>query len=101
MLPAGHALQTGVDAEECLRHALSVPTSVVIPGCETRERVEQAIRVARTFQPLRADERESLLARTRPHALEGKLEPFKTTSEFDGTEKNPHWLTTADARGKS
>ena len=100
-IAAGYALQAGVTAEECLRYALSLPTSVVITGCESIERVEQALRVARTFRPLAPSEREALLARTKPHASDGQLERFKTSNEFDGTMKNPQWLTTADARGKT
>ena len=33
-----------------------------------------------------------LLARSRPYALEGKYELFKTSSLFDGTAKNNDWL---------
>ena len=29
---------------ECLHYALNLPTSVVITGCETMERLDQAIR---------------------------------------------------------
>jgi len=35
---------------------------------------------------------EPLLARTSAAAVEGMVEPFKTTSIFDGTAKNPEWL---------
>ncbi len=98
---SGEALDAGVTAEECLRYALSLPTSVVITGCEKLERVDQAIRVASTLSPLSAEERKQLLARTASHARAGKLEPFKTSDKHDGTAKNPHWLTTADATDKS
>jgi aryl-alcohol dehydrogenase-like predicted oxidoreductase len=101
-LAGGHALEAGaVSAEECLRYALSLPASVVITGCETMERVEQALRVVRESEPLRPEARAELLARSKPHAGDGKLERFKTSNEFDGTIRNPHWLTTADASGKS
>jgi hypothetical protein len=33
-----------------------------------------------------------LLSRSRPYALEGKYELFKTSSTFDGTAKNNQWL---------
>jgi predicted aldo/keto reductase-like oxidoreductase len=98
---SGKALEAGVSAEECLRYALSLPTSVVITGCEKEERVEQAIRVASTFEPLSPVERQQLLARTASHAGGGKLEAFKTSDKHDGTAKNPHWLTTADATEKN
>jgi aryl-alcohol dehydrogenase-like predicted oxidoreductase len=83
-----------VTARECLRYALSLPTSVVITGCESVEILEQALEVARTFVPLGEEERRALLAKTATvdHA---RFERFKTTGEFDGTAQNPRWLTTA------
>ena len=84
-----------ISAPECLRYALSLPTSVVITGCETEERLQQAIEVGRAFKPLAEAEKRALLARTAEAAREGKFELFKTTGEFDGTAKNPKWLETA------
>jgi aryl-alcohol dehydrogenase-like predicted oxidoreductase len=92
----GLVLKTGtVTARECLRYALSLPTSVVITGCERAEILEQALDVARNFVPLDAEERAQLLARTASvdHA---RFERFKTTGEFDGTAQYPRWLTTAE-----
>jgi hypothetical protein len=34
----------------------------------------------------------SLLAKTLEAAKTGEFEPFKTTSLFDGTARNPEWL---------
>jgi aryl-alcohol dehydrogenase-like predicted oxidoreductase len=84
-----------VTARECLRYALSLPTSVVVTGCERVEILEQALDVARTFVPLDAQERAQLLAKTAT-ADHAKFERFKTTGEFDGTAQNPRWLTTAE-----
>lgn len=92
-LAAGKALESGVSAEECLRYALSLPTSVVITGCESVADVEQALRVGRTFEPMATEERRALLERTKPYALEGRLEEYKTTREHDGTVQHPDWLT--------
>jgi aryl-alcohol dehydrogenase-like predicted oxidoreductase len=85
-----------VTPRECLRYALSLPTSVVITGCERVEILEQALDVGRTFQPLSDDERQALLARTAAAAARGEFERFKTTGEFDGTAQNPRWLTSAE-----
>lgn len=82
-------LATGI---ECLHFALNVPTSVVITGCDTMERLEQALEAARTFKPLSKKEVTTLLSRTREAALSGKYERFKTTSQFDATARNPAWL---------
>ena len=37
-------------------------------------------------------EMSTLLAKTAAAAMTGKYEPFKTTSEFDGTAHNPQWM---------
>jgi aryl-alcohol dehydrogenase-like predicted oxidoreductase len=83
---------SGVTAVECLHYAMSLPTSVVITGCETMERLEQAIHAAETFQPMSPQQMEALLAKTKTAALTGKFEPFKTTTIFDGTAQNPQWM---------
>jgi predicted aldo/keto reductase-like oxidoreductase len=89
----GNVLKAGVVTPiECLHYALSLPTSVVINGCESVERVNQALEAARTFKPLTSEQVASLLEKTRTTALTGKYEPFKTTSMFDGTAHNPQWL---------
>jgi aryl-alcohol dehydrogenase-like predicted oxidoreductase len=82
-------LATGI---ECLHYALNLPTSVVITGCDSMERLEQALEAARTFKPLSEAELSALLAKTRQAALTGKFEPFKTTTQFDGTALNPAWM---------
>lgn len=81
-----------VKATECLNYALSLPTTVVITGCESMDRMDQAFEVARSFHPMPKDQMTALLARTRDAAMTGKFEPFKTTSQFDGTAHNPKWL---------
>ncbi len=89
----GHVLKCGhVTAMECLHYALTLPTSVVITGCETMERLDQAIQAAETFRPLGNEQVTQLLAKTKPFAEAGGCEPFKTTSAFDGTAKNPEWM---------
>jgi hypothetical protein len=95
-LAAGEAVRSGTaTAEECLRYALSLPTSVVITGCDSMEILEQALRVWRDFTPMSAAEMDALRARTAGRAQGGILEGYKTTGRFDGTINNPHWLTTA------
>jgi aryl-alcohol dehydrogenase-like predicted oxidoreductase len=84
-----------VDARECLRYALSLPSSVVITGCESVAILQQAIDVGRGFRAMEEKERAALLARTAPLAAKGRFEPFKTSGDFDGTARNPHWLDSA------
>jgi predicted aldo/keto reductase-like oxidoreductase len=95
-LAAGEAVRSGAaTAEECLRYAMSLPTSVVITGCDSMAILEQAMRVWRDFTPMTSAEMDALRARTARHNQGGTLEGYKTSGRFDGTVKNPHWLTTA------
>jgi predicted aldo/keto reductase-like oxidoreductase len=77
---------------ECLHYAMNLPTSVVINGCESLERLEQGLMAARTFRPLTEKELASLSARTAAAGRDGEFEPFKTSTMFDGTGHNPGWL---------
>ena len=81
-----------VTAIECLHYALSLPTSVVITGIDSLERLDQAIEAVRTFRRMSDAERKALLAKTARAASFGEFEPFKTTSIFDGTATRPDWL---------
>jgi aryl-alcohol dehydrogenase-like predicted oxidoreductase len=77
---------------ECLHYALSLPTSVVITGCDSMELLDQAFGVVRTFRPLTVPQREALLSKTRAAAARGEFEPVKTSSIFDSTATHPQWL---------
>ena len=89
----GIILKSGtVTAIECLYYAMSLPTSVVITGVETMERLDQALDAARTFNPMSDAQRRALLAKTASAASRGDFELFKTTSIFDATAINPAWL---------
>ncbi len=87
-LPASGA----VTAIECLHYALDQPTSVVITGIDRMETLDQAFEAVDTFHPLGDAGRRALVAKTATLAMDGALEPFKTTSLFDGTAQNPAWL---------
>jgi len=89
----GLLLKSGaVTPRECLHYALSLPTSVVITGCESMERLDQAIEAVRTFRPLSPAQVAAILAKTRQAALTGQYELFKTSERFDGTARNPQWM---------
>ncbi len=77
---------------ECLHYALNLPTSVVITGIDSMALLDQAFEAVRTFHPLSKQELDVLLAKTAAAASNGYFEPFKTTSLFDSTANNPHWL---------
>ena len=89
----GIILKSGtVTPLECLHYALSLPTSVVITGCDSLELLDQALDAVRTFRPLTVPQREALLSKTRAAAARGEFEPFKTSSIFDSTATHPEWL---------
>lgn len=77
---------------ECLHYALNLPTSVVITGIDSMTILDQAFKAVDTFHPMSDQDLQTLLARTAAPAARGMFEPFKTTSIFDGTAKNPAWL---------
>ncbi len=89
----GHILQcSDVTAIQCLHYALTLPTSVVITGCETMERLDQALHAAETFRPLSNEQVTQILAKTKPFADAGRCEPFKITALCDSTAQHPEWM---------
>jgi predicted aldo/keto reductase-like oxidoreductase len=77
---------------ECLQYAMSLPTSVVITGCDSVPILQQALRAARSFQPMGPSQIAALLAKTAKAAEGGQFELYKTSHNFDGTVANPQWL---------
>jgi predicted aldo/keto reductase-like oxidoreductase len=92
-LAFGAVLKAGVATPiECLHYALNLPTSVVINGCDSMERLDQAFEAARTFRPLTDSQLQAIVSKTRTAAVTGKYELFKTTIQFDGTAMHPEWM---------
>ncbi|PTL75947.1 aldo/keto reductase [Vitiosangium sp. GDMCC 1.1324] len=81
-----------VSAPDCLRYSLSLPTSVVITGMDSTDRLEQALSVARDFKPPSEKQVEALLAKTAKPARGGTFEKYKVSQHFDGTVQHPEWL---------
>ena len=77
---------------ECLHYAMNLPTSVVITGCDSLKILQQALDVARSFQPMAKEDVAALLAKTAKAAQSGEFEMYKTSHHFDGTFQNPEWL---------
>ncbi len=95
MKPMGNGLilkSNTVTPVECLHYALSLPTSVVITGCDSMKILDQAFEAARTFKPMNDVEMSALLQKTEQAAAHGEFETFKTTQVFDGTAQHPQWL---------
>ena len=47
---------------------------------------------ARTFRPLSEQALADIRKRAASAAADGKYEPFKVSSQYDGTVHNPQWL---------
>jgi aryl-alcohol dehydrogenase-like predicted oxidoreductase len=95
MKPMGNGIilkSNTVTPIECLHYAMNLPTSVVINGCESMERLNQALEAARTFLPMKETEVAALLAKTAAAGAKGEFEIFKTSHNYDGTYHNPQWL---------
>jgi len=89
----GAILKSGaVTAVECLHYALNLPTSVVITGIDSVERLEQALGAVESFRGLSEEEVRGILRRAAPMAREGKYEPFKTSTVHDSTAEHVEWL---------
>ena len=81
-----------VTAIECLHYAMSLPTSVVITGCDSLAVLQQALEAVGSFSPMSEEQRSALLAKTARAAHDGRYELYKTGTIFDATSQNPDWL---------
>lgn len=80
-----------LEPADCIRYAMSLPTTVVISGMDRMEVLKQNIETARRFRPMTEPEFTELLARTAPVGNAGQYEWFKgpaglrRTQELKGT----------------
>lgn len=80
-----------LEPADCLRYAMSLPTTVVISGMDRMEILKQNMETARNFRPMSEPEVSDLLARTAPVGNAGQYEWFKgpaglrRTQELKGT----------------
>jgi predicted aldo/keto reductase-like oxidoreductase len=72
-----------VTVEECYQYFLSQPVSVQVVGLASREHLEKAIAIARGFKPMTDAQVETLSARLKDVAGDGRYEHFKTTQRYD------------------
>jgi predicted aldo/keto reductase-like oxidoreductase len=92
-MASGHILRSKtVSALDCLHYALSLPTSVVITGVDSKAVLDQAFEAAKTFSSVTKEELAAILNKTKPAASDGMFEPFKTSPIFDSTAAHPEWL---------
>jgi aryl-alcohol dehydrogenase-like predicted oxidoreductase len=87
--------ERAITPTDCLHYAMSLPTSVVITGCDTVGILKQGLAAAYSHRPLAPAEKVALLDKTRSSAADGGWEGYKTSQTFDGTAKHPWWLDSA------
>lgn len=90
-----------VTALECLQFSLSRPVSVQITGIDKPELLDQAIKAAQTYDKVSPEQMAAILDRTKPKALEGRWELFKTSAIFDSTAQHPEWLGSSSSHVKA
>jgi len=77
-LSFGNVLSKGVaKVAEALPWVWSQPVSVLVSGCDTIERLEYNVYLAKTFKPMSESEQAALLERTKAHAGT-EVENYKT-----------------------
>ncbi len=82
---SGAILGAGVaTAEECWRYVAALPVSTIVSGIDSVDILRKNLVLAKTLTPMTSAESAAIRQRTREVALTGKLEPFKTTNDFDG-----------------
>ncbi len=73
-----------IKAEEGLRYAMSLPVATTVSGIDSEAVLRQNLRVARGFSPMSRAEMETLRARVRDTAADGRFELYKTSMRDDG-----------------
>jgi predicted aldo/keto reductase-like oxidoreductase len=83
----GDAIEKGaISAEEGLRYAMSLPVTTTITGMERPEILRQNLRIAQTFQPMSAAEKQALQERVKVFAADGHFELYKVSIKYDNPE---------------
>lgn len=73
-----------LSAEECYRYCLSLPIATQVVGITSMEQLKTDIALARNFKPMTESEKQTLLAKVKEEAGDGRHELFKSTKNFDG-----------------
>jgi predicted aldo/keto reductase-like oxidoreductase len=80
----GRILKEGlVTVEQAYRYCLSQPVSVQVVGLSNVDELKEAIRIARSFKPLTADEMGGLRTKIKDVQSDGRYELFKTSKRYD------------------
>jgi uncharacterized protein len=74
----------GIPAATAYRYALSQPVATQVSGMSSLRELRENVAVARSLVPMSAAEQADLVARAKGAARQGRCEPFKSTTEFEG-----------------
>ena len=87
-------LKSGIDLKpiDYLHYSLNLPTSTVITGIDSMKILDQAFEATRTFKPLSPEQVAAMLEKSKPQAMAGRYELFKTSNFFDTTAKHPDFM---------
>ncbi len=81
----GEMVKAGVvTAEEALRYAMSLPVASIISGIDSSKILQQNLKVARNFQPMSAEEMQTLRTRCAAAAGDGRYELYKVSAKHEG-----------------
>jgi len=75
-----------ITAEEGLRYAMSLPVMTTVSGIDSMKVLRQNLKVAIGFKPMSPRQMETLRARVREKAADGRFELYKTTAQQEGAE---------------
>lgn len=82
---SGDILAAGIaTVDECWRYVSGLPVATIVSGMPSIRDLRDNLRLARTLEPMSADEQKAIRERTREIAMTGERERFKTTRAFDG-----------------
>jgi aryl-alcohol dehydrogenase-like predicted oxidoreductase len=73
-----------VRVEDAIRYAMSMPVAVTVSGIDSLERLQENLRIARSFTPMNRAERAEYENHCATFASDGRFELYKTTAKFEG-----------------
>ena len=71
--------KAGIPVEDALRYVLSLPISTLVSGIDSEKVLDQNLKIVREFQPLTAEEKAAIEAKTLAMAGDGRFELFKSS----------------------
>ncbi|MFN0108181.1 MAG: aldo/keto reductase [Blastocatellia bacterium] len=81
----GDMVKAGVlTAEEALRYAMSLPIATLVSGIESSAILQQNLKVACNFQPMTAEEMQTLRMRCAAPGGDGRYELYKVSAKHEG-----------------